>query len=51
MKDKTFQELCTMIDEYRIVKGESFNADPNKPAPETQLAALRGKLNALPKLI
>ena len=51
MKDKSLQEVCEMIDEHRIIKGESFNADPNKPAPETLLTALRVKLGALPKLI
>jgi hypothetical protein len=30
MKSKTLQELCTMIDEHRVVKGESYNADPKK---------------------
>ena len=33
-----------MIDEHRVVKGESYNADPNKASPESLLTMLRLKL-------
>ena len=45
------QELCNMIDEHRVVKGESFNSDPNKGSPEAVLTKLRAQLQGLPKLI
>ena len=44
MKTKTLQELCTMIDEHRVVKGESYNADSNKASRESILTMLRVKL-------